>query len=306
MRPFGGYESERINIMIKSMTGFGRGEAANTMGKVSVEMKSVNHRYLDLNIKMPRKFNALEGDIRNYIKNHVQRGKVDIYINYEDYSEENVDVKYNRAVAKEYLAYFQQMSEEFHLENDIRLSKLVSMPDVFTMQQAEEDEEGLWNLLKEALDQAVSRFLEARDKEGQQLKEDLLGKLSYMSELVDCVEARYPEILADYRARLTAKMKELLASSGIDENRIAAEVVIYADKCCVDEETVRLRSHIKQVQDALDGDGGVGRKLDFLVQEMNREANTMLSKSTDGSLTDVAINLKTEIEKVREQIQNIE
>lgn len=292
--------------MIRSMTGFGRGEATSTLGKVSVEMKSVNHRYLDLNIKMPRKFNALEGDIRNYIKEHIQRGKVDIYINYEDYSEENVSVKYNRAVAKEYLAYFEQMSTEFHLDNDIRLSKLASMPEVFTMQQAEEDEESLWNLLKEALDAAVERFLIVRDKEGQQLKEDLLGKLSYMTELVNQVEERYPEILADYRARLTAKMQDILSSANIDESRIAAEVVIYADKCCVDEETVRLKSHIKQVSEALDSDGSVGRKLDFLVQEMNREANTMLSKSTDGSLTDVAINLKTEIEKVREQIQNIE
>ena len=292
--------------MIRSMTGFGRGDAVSTLGKVSVEMKSVNHRYLDMNIKMPRKFNALEGDIRNYIKKYIQRGKVDIYINYEDYSEQNVSIKYNRAVAKEYLSYFEQMSEEFHLENDIRLSKLVSMPEVFNMQQAEEDEESLWNLLKEALDTAVERFLAVRDKEGQQLKEDLLGKLSYMTELVDCVEERYPQILADYWARLTAKMQDILSSSNIDESRIAAEVVIYADKCCVDEETVRLKSHIKQVSEALDSEGSVGRKLDFLVQEMNREANTMLSKSTDGSLTDVAINLKTEIEKVREQIQNIE
>ncbi len=292
--------------MIRSMTGFGRGEATSALGKVSVEMKSVNHRYLDMNIKMPRKFNALEGDIRNYIKERVQRGKVDIFINYEDYSEENVNVKYNRAVAKEYMAYFSQMSEEFGLENDVKLSKLVSMPEVFSMQTGEEDEEGLWNLLKEALDVAVDRFVAVRDKEGEQLKEDLLSKLSYMSGLVDQVEERYPQILAEYRARLTAKMEEFLASGNIDEGRIAAEVVVYADKCCVDEETVRLRSHIKQVEEALNSDGSVGRKLDFLVQEMNREANTMLSKSVDVSLTDVAINLKTEIEKVREQIQNIE
>ncbi len=292
--------------MIRSMTGFGRGEATSALGKVSVEMKSVNHRYLDMNIKMPRKFNALEGDIRNYIKERVQRGKVDIFINYEDYSEENVNVKYNRGVAKEYMAYFSQMSEEFGLENDIRLSKLVSMPEVFSMQTGEDDEESLWNLLKEALDIAVDRFVAVRDKEGEQLKEDLLGKLSYMSELVDLVEERYPQILAEYRARLTAKMEEFLTAGNIDEGRIAAEVVVYADKCCVDEETVRLRSHIKQVEEALNSDGSVGRKLDFLVQEMNREANTMLSKSVDVSLTDVAINLKTEIEKVREQIQNIE
>ncbi len=292
--------------MIRSMTGFGRGEAVSTMGKVSVEMKSVNHRYLDMNIKMPRKFNALEGEIRNYIKKYVQRGKVDIYINYEDYSEKNATVKYNRAIANEYLTYFDQMSQEFNLVNDVRLSKLVSMPEVFTMQQAEEDEESLWNLLRDALDVAVAHLVAVRDREGEQLREDLLKKLSYMTELVNCVEERYPQILADYRARLTAKMQEVLSTTGIDENRIVAELVIYADKCCVDEETVRLKSHISQVSEALDSEESVGRKLDFLVQEMNREANTMLSKSTDGSLTDVAINLKTEIEKVREQVQNIE
>ena len=292
--------------MIRSMTGFGRGEATGTLGKVSVEMKSVNHRYLDLNIKMPRKFNPLEGNIRTYIKDKIARGKVDIYINYEDFSEDNVNIKYNRAIAKEYLDYFEQIHKEFGIENDVRVSRLASMPEVFSMEQAEDDEEGLWHLLSEALDVAVEKFIAVRNKEGEQLKNDLLGKLDYMNSLVDQVEERYPDILADYRNRLTQKMQEILGNSGIDENRIAAEVVIYADKCCVDEETVRLRSHIKQVSDALLSDDSVGRKLDFLVQEMNREANTMLSKSTDMSLTDVAINLKTEIEKVREQIQNIE
>ncbi|MCR5743575.1 MAG: YicC family protein [Lachnospiraceae bacterium] len=292
--------------MIRSMTGFGRGEATGTLGKVSVEMKSVNHRYLDLNIKMPRKFNPLEGNIRTYIKDKIARGKVDIYINYEDFSEDNVNIKYNRAIAKEYMDYFEQIHEEFGIENDVRVSRLASMPEVFSMEQAEDDEEGLWHLLSEALDVAVDKFITVRNNEGEQLKNDLLGKLDYMNSLVDQVEERYPDILADYRNRLTQKMQEILGNTGIDENRIAAEVVIYADKCCVDEETVRLRSHIKQVGDALQSDDSVGRKLDFLVQEMNREANTMLSKSTDMSLTDVAINLKTEIEKVREQIQNIE
>jgi len=288
------------------MTGFGRGEATGTLGKVSVEMKSVNHRYLDLNIKMPRKFNPLEGNIRTYIKDKIARGKVDIYINYEDFSEDNVNIKYNRAIAKEYMDYFEQIHEEFGIDNDVRVSRLASMPEVFTMEQAEDDEEGLWHLLSEALDEAIDKFITVRNNEGEQLKNDLLAKLDYMNSLVDQVEERYPDILADYRNRLTQKMQEILGNTGIDENRIAAEVVIYADKCCVDEETVRLKSHIKQVADALQSDDSVGRKLDFLVQEMNREANTMLSKSTDMSLTDVAINLKTEIEKVREQIQNIE
>ena len=294
--------------MIRSMTGFGRGEAVGELGRISVEMKSVNHRYLDLGIKMPRKLNPLEGNIRSFIKDKIYRGKVDIYINFEDFSEENVSIRYNKTIAKEYMEYFRQMSEEFSIDNDVKVSRLSAMPEVFSMIQGDDDEEGLWLLLKEALSSAVDEFLTVRDKEGEQLAADLLSKLDYMGTLVDAVEKRYPQILADYRERLRTKLSEVIADTELDENRIAAEVVIFADKCCVDEETVRLKSHIRQVADALKGpaNDSVGRRLDFLVQEMNREANTMLSKSADMTMTDVAINIKTEIEKIREQVQNIE
>ncbi len=290
------------------MTGFGRGEAVGELGRISVEMKSVNHRYLDLGIKMPRKLNPLEGNIRSFIKDKIYRGKVDIYINFEDFSEENVSIRYNKTIAKEYMEYFRQMSEEFSIDNDVKVSRLSAMPEVFSMIQGDDDEEGLWLLLKEALSSAVDEFLTVRDKEGEQLAADLLSKLDYMGTLVDAVEERYPQILADYRERLRTKLSEVIADTELDENRIAAEVVIFADKCCVDEETVRLKSHIRQVADALGGpaNDSVGRRLDFLVQEMNREANTMLSKSADMTMTDVAINIKTEIEKIREQVQNIE
>ncbi|MBR6898162.1 MAG: YicC family protein [Lachnospiraceae bacterium] len=294
--------------MIRSMTGFGRGEAVGELGRISVEMKSVNHRYLDLGIKMPRKLNPLEGNIRSFIKDKIYRGKVDIYINFEGFSEENVSIHYNKTIAKEYMEYFRQMSEEFSIDNDVKVSRLSAMPEVFSMIQGDDDEEGLWLLLKEALSSAVDEFLTVRDKEGEQLAADLLSKLDYMGTLVDAVEERYPQILADYRERLRTKLSEVIADTELDENRIAAEVVIFADKCCVDEETVRLKSHIRQVADALGGpaNDSVGRRLDFLVQEMNREANTMLSKSADMTITDVAINIKTEIEKIREQVQNIE
>ena len=290
------------------MTGFGRGEAVGELGRISVEMKSVNHRYLDLGIKMPRKLNPLEGNIRSFIKDKIYRGKVDIYINFEGFSEENVSIHYNKTIAKEYMEYFRQMSEEFSIDNDVKVSRLSAMPEVFSMIQGDDDEEGLWLLLKEALSSAVDEFLTVRDKEGEQLAADLLSKLDYMGTLVDAVEERYPQILADYRERLRTKLSEVIADTELDENRIAAEVVIFADKCCVDEETVRLKSHIRQVADALGGpaNDSVGRRLDFLVQEMNREANTMLSKSADMTITDVAINIKTEIEKIREQVQNIE
>lgn len=292
--------------MIKSMTGFGRCEIVTTEYKISVEMKAVNHRYLDLGIKMPKKFNYFEAGIRNLLKNYIQRGKVDVYINYEDYTEENLCLKYNSSLAAEYMDAFKQMKEQFGIENDVKVSMLARMPEVLTMEQVPEDEEQIWKQISEAVTGAAEKFVESRIQEGEKLKEDLLGKLSYMEELVAFIEARSPEILKEYRERLEAKVKELLESSAIDESRIAAEVTMYADKICVDEEMVRLHSHIDATRKELLDGGSVGRKLDFIAQEMNREANTTLSKSTDLEVSDRAIALKTEIEKVREQIQNIE
>ncbi|MDI9241698.1 YicC/YloC family endoribonuclease [Fusibacillus kribbianus] len=292
--------------MVKSMTGFGRCEVSNEDYKISVEMKSVNHRYLDLGIKMPKKFNAFEADIRNLLKSGIQRGKVDIYVTCETFSDKAVSLNYNEALAREYMDIFARMSEQFSIENDVKVSALSRYPEVIVTGQNEEDEEELWSLLKEALTGALEKFVAQRTKEGEHLCRDLVGKLDAMLDWVAAIELRSPQILKEYRAKVEDKVKELLEGSGIDENRIAAEVTLFADKICVDEETVRLTSHIRTMKDALLKGGAVGRKLDFIAQEMNREANTILSKANDLEISGTAIELKTEIEKVREQIQNIE
>ena len=292
--------------MIKSMTGFGRCEIEEDNRKITVEIKSVNHRSLDVNVKLPKKLSFFESAVRNLIKEYIQRGKVDIFITCEDFNEANFSLKYNEELAGEYLKYLQQMAEHFQLENDIRVSTLSRYPDVFIMEEQDNDEEELWALLEKTLRNACEAFVETREKEGENLKTDLLNKLDEMIGYVDFIEERSPAILKEYRQKLEDKVKELLNGTPMDEGRIAAEVVIYADKICVDEETVRLRSHIENTRQELLSGESVGRKLDFIAQEMNREANTILSKSSDLAISDKAIALKTEIEKVREQIQNIE
>ena len=292
--------------MIKSMTGFGRCEKVTEEYKLSVEMKAVNHRYLDMSIKMPKKFNYFEAGIRNLLKNDIQRGKVDVFINYEDYTENKMSLKYNASLAAEYMEYFKKMEEQFGIANDIKVSVLSRMPEVLTMEEVPDDEDSMWKILSEVVEEAADSFVESRVREGEHLKNDLLGKLDYMLEQVAFIEERSPRVVAEYRMKLEEKVHELLESASIDEGRIATEVTIFADKICVDEETVRLRSHIEHTRKELLAGGSVGRKLDFIAQEMNREANTTLSKSSDLEICDKAIALKTEIEKVREQIQNIE
>lgn len=292
--------------MLKSMTGFGRYESVTSEYKISVEMKAVNHRYLDLAIKMPKKFNYFEASIRTLLKSYLQRGKVDLFISYEDYTEGNLCLNYNRTLAAEYMEAFIQMSEQFHIPNDITVSTLAKCPEVLTMEQAPEDEEHLWEVLSGSIRQAAEKFVETRLAEGEHLKEDLLKKLDYMLELVAFIEERSPKIIGEYRARLEEKVRDLLNGTILDESRIAAEVTIYADKICIDEEMVRLKSHIESMKKKLAVGGSIGRELDFIAQEMNREANTTLSKANDLETADKAIALKTEIEKVREQIQNIE
>jgi uncharacterized protein (TIGR00255 family) len=300
------YGEREAFAMIKSMTGFGRYETVTDEYKISVEMKAVNHRYLDLSIKMPKKFNFFEAGIRNLLKNYIQRGKVDVFISYEDYTENKLCLKYNSALAAEYMDYFAKMEAQFGIQNDIKVSTLAKCPEVLTMDEVPEDEEQMWKFLSETVEEAAKRFVETRVTEGETLRNDLLKKLGYMTELLDFIEERSPRILMEYRTKLEDKVKELLASASIDEGRIATEVTIFADKICVDEETVRLRSHIENTRTELEAGGSVGRKLDFIAQEMNREANTILSKANDLEISDKAITLKTEIEKVREQIQNIE
>lgn len=292
--------------MIKSMTGFGRSEIVEGDRKITVEMKSVNHRYLDVNIKMPKKLNFFEAAIRSELKNYIQRGKVDIFISYEDYTESNICVKYNKELAAEYMKYLTQMAQDFSLDNDVRVSALSRYPEVLSMEEQTVDEEELWQLLCKALGQAAEGFVETRVREGENLKNDLVAKLDGMLEHVDFITERSPQIIGEYRQKLEDKVRELLEDAQIDESRLMTEVTIFADKVCVDEELVRLRSHIETMKDNLIQGGSIGRKLDFIAQEMNREANTILSKANDLETSNRAIELKTEIEKVREQIQNIE
>lgn len=293
--------------MIKSMTGFGRCEIMEGERKFTVEIKGVNHRYLDTNIRMPKKLNFFETAIRSLLKQSIQRGKVDIFITYEDLSESQVALKYNETLAGEYLSYFQKMADTFSLENDIRVSSLSRYPEILTMEEQAPDEEKLWAGLKSALDGAITQFVETRGLEGENLKKDLTGKLNGMLTMVESIEERAPQIIAEYRKKLEKKVRELLEDTQIEDSRIAAEVVIFADKICTDEEVVRLRSHVEHMKETLLSDeNGIGRKLDFIAQEMNREANTILSKANDLEISNLGIELKTEIEKIREQIQNIE
>lgn len=292
--------------MVKSMTGFGRSERVTDAYKIVVEMKSVNHRFCDINIKLPKKISFFETNIRTYLKKYIERGKVDVFITYEDFSDDNVKLKYNKDVAEKYMGYFEEMSKDFGIENSITPEQLGGFPDVFTVEEQAVDQDELWKIIETSLDEAAKMFVQSRITEGENLKKDMIDKLDGMRAAVDYIEEISPELVEEYRRKLTDKITEVLDNPVIDENRIATEVVIYADKICVDEETVRLKSHISSTKKILEDGGSVGRKLDFIAQEMNREANTILSKANSLDVSDKAIQLKTDIEKVREQIQNLE
>ncbi len=292
--------------MIKSMTGFGRCEGSFDGRKYTVELKSVNHRYLDVNLKMPKVLNLFESSIRTELKKYMERGKVDVFITFEDQNEETGTLRYNSRLAGEYLKYLRMMSDEFGLENDIRVSTLSRYPDVFVTEDKGLDEDKLWKELQQVIDGAAENFVKTRIAEGERLKTDLIAKLEGMLEVVAFITERSPAIIEQYQQKLREKVQLLLGDKEVDEARLLTEVTIFADKVCIDEELVRLKSHIKATEETLEEGGSVGRKLDFIAQEMNRESNTILSKTTDLEVSNRAITLKTEIEKVREQIQNIE
>ncbi len=295
--------------MVSSMTGFGRGEESTGKQRFTVEIKSVNNRYLDMNIRMPKVLNPLDAEIRALLKQYMKRGKVDIFITYEDLSENGRSVRYNKEIAEEYWKGLEEMSRDFNLDYDVRLSVLSRFPDVFTTEETEADPESMWEPLQKALTAACESFAAARAKEGEFLKKDLIQKLDGMLENVEFITKRSPIIVEEYKTKLYAKVQDLLGDRQIDDGRLLTEVTLFADKVSVDEELVRLRSHIEAVRQTLeqgDDKNGIGRRLDFLVQEMNREANTTLSKSSDLEISNRAIDLKTDIEKVREQIQNLE
>ena len=292
--------------MLKSMTGFGRFESETPERKISVEMKAVNHRYCEISLKMPKKLNFFESAIRNLLKNYISRGKVDIFIIYEDFTEGKELVKYNEDLAKSYYDLIKKMGSQFEIDGNISASQLARFPDVFTIEEQQIDENEMWSFIENAIKNAAENFVKTRIDEGEHLKNDLIGKLDGMISMIDFIEERSPQVVDEYRNRLYAKVEELLGNTNMDQGILATEITVFADKICVDEETVRLRAHINNMKNTLNEAENVGRKLDFIAQEMNREANTILSKSSDLDITNTAINLKTDIEKVREQIQNIE
>ena len=291
--------------MISSMTGFGHFEIEENGYKITTEIKSVNHRYLDLNIKLPRKFNAYESHVRNIIKEKLGRGKVDIYITYEAAADKLQSLVYNEQIASDYISNIRSLAERFDLDCGFTAYEIARLPEVFEFTNNSEDEDELERLLTSSVQGCLEVFSDTRRSEGARLAEDLSEKLNYMAELIDRLEELSPVIIDEYQERLKAKIAELLGDEHIDESRIASEVVIYADRVCIDEEMVRLKSHVQEMKADLDKDN-IGRKLDFIAQEMNREANTILSKSTDSRVASIGIELKTLVEKVREQVQNIE
>ena len=292
--------------MIKSMTGFGRYETVTDEYRIAVEIKSVNHRYCDLNIKLPKKFNEIENTLRMMMKEIAERGKVDVYVSYEDYAGKGTHVHYHPQIAKEYVKVAAQVAEEFELHNSLSAERLLGFADVISLEEESNDLESVFPIVTQTLQKAGEQFIASREREGEQLYQDIKGKLAYLLTLVAQVEERSPQMLQEHRQKLLEKVQELLGDRKIDEGILATELIVYADKVCVDEETVRLRSHIDAMSETLDMQEAIGRKLDFIAQEMNREANTILSKANDKELYGIAINLKTEIEKIREQIQNIE
>ncbi len=292
--------------MIKSMTGFGRYETVTDEYRIAVEIKSVNNRNCDLNIKLPKKFNEIENTLRMMMKEIAERGKVDVYVSYEDYAGKGTHVHYHPQIAKEYVKVAAQVAEEFELHNSLSAERLLGFADVISLEEESNDLESVFPIVTQTLQKAGEQFIASREREGEQLYQDIKGKLAYLLTLVAQVEERSPQMLQEHRQKLLEKVQELLGDRKIDEGILATELIVYADKVCVDEETVRLRSHIDAMSETLDMQEAIGRKLDFIAQEMNREANTILSKANDKELSGIAINLKTEIEKIREQIQNIE
>lgn len=292
--------------MIKSMTGYGRGENESDNRKFSVEIKSVNHRYNDISIRLPRSMNYLEDKIRKILMKKIMRGKTDVYITFETFSDNDINIKINEPLAKAYCEKLDYLKLYYGLTGDNILDLVAKFPDVITVEKVQEDEDTVWNALLPALEGAIDSFVSMREAEGESLKEDVLKKTELIEEYVSKIKERAPFVAEDYRKRLTDRLNELLADTNIDEQRILTEVTVFADRACIDEEITRLGSHINQLRDIFSKDESIGRKLDFLIQEMNREANTIASKSNDIRITQITIELKSEIEKIREQIQNIE
>jgi uncharacterized protein (TIGR00255 family) len=292
--------------MLCSMTGYGRGSAEEYGRVFTIEMKSVNNRYLDINIRLPRQINALEDKIRKHISSKVSRGKIDVFINQEKFSEDDFKVNVDEKIAKAYYDAYALLIEKFKLKSEISLPLLANSNDVIIVQKKEDDLDGIWSLLVIALDEAIKMFVDMRVNEGLKLKQDMVSRCEYIRENLKDIEERAPVVVREFREKISTRVSDFLKDVGIDEARLLNEVAFYSDKTSITEEIVRLTSHIEQFKETLKSKEPVGRKLDFLVQEMNRETNTIGSKANDLSITNIVIDIKSEIEKIREQIQNIE
>ena len=292
--------------MIRSMTGYGRAQEVLDGLDITVEIKSVNHRYFEFSARTPRAYGFLDEKIKSYLQSRVNRGKVDVYVNVENNTEEAVSVTLNQPVAAGYMEALRTMADTFGLESNVSIDLLAKFPDVFKVDKVPEDLEELTADIHAVTEEALRDFDAMRSREGEKLEADLLGRLVTLENFTHQVEQRSPQTVADYRARLTAKLQEVLADRQLDESRVLTEAAIFADKVAVDEETVRLHSHIAQFREMLAGGSPIGRKLDFLIQEMNRETNTIGSKCNNLEISTIVVNMKAEIEKIREQVQNIE
>ena len=292
--------------MIKSMTGYGKSEQTIDSLNVTVEIKSVNHRYFEFSARVPREYGFLEEKLKKYCNSLITRGKVECYVSVEDLEEREMEVNVNETLAAGYVKALKELSERFGLKDDISAVTLSRYPDVITLHKASEDEERIWNAVKTVAETAVSKFIEMRETEGSKLRGDILSRADYIIECVEFIEGRSLDTVREYNEKLKQRMKELLGDAAVDEQRLLNEAAIYADKIAVDEETVRLRSHISQLREFMNSSEAIGRKLDFLVQEINREANTIGSKAQDVDIAKKVIAIKAEVEKIREQVQNIE
>jgi uncharacterized protein (TIGR00255 family) len=293
--------------MIFSMTGYGRGEVETQIHKVTIEMKSVNHRYSEVLVKMPKKLNMFEDRIKNMVKNSISRGRLEIYINFDEQVGEDFMMKPNFAVIDQYVNSLNAIKDRYEIKEDISLSLLARYPDALSIEYKQADEELIWKLLEEAMQKTLNSMMEMRKNEGDKLAEDILGRVSGIQETLEKIEAQSPQLVEAYQTRLQDRIKELLSGvAEVDEVKIIHEVAIFADKTNIAEEVVRLRSHFVQIEEICKSGGAIGRKLDFLIQEMNREINTIGSKSPDINIANAVIEVKSEIEKIREQVQNIE
>ena len=292
--------------MIRSMTGFGRGAFASPEKQINIEIKTVNHRFMDLSVKLPRMLMCFEDRIRKGVQARLKRGKVDVFVTYVELQKPSSEVHVDKGLADAYLKTFGEIVEEYQVKNDVTATTFLRLPDVITVTGGEMDEDVVWNEINAALTEALDNLISMRETEGATLKDNLMGMLDNIEAEMSVVKERAPQVPLEYKEKLEARLAVLLQNDTVDPQRLAQEVAFFADKCSVDEEITRMYSHISQFRDILNNGEEVGRKLDFLVQEMNREANTTGSKANDITLTGSVLNIKSEIEKIREQIQNLE